>query len=637
MIAGPATDPRAVLIVEDDESIAELERRVLTRAGLTTRTVGRVKDALALLAGESFLVILLDYQLPDGDPWSVVDAARAHIPRIPVIMVTAMGNETVAAEAVHRGVAEYLRKSEGFLNQLPEVVRRVGHVAQIEDRARRADALFELIADNASDMILTADPDGIITYMSPACRKIVGYEPEEFIGRHTLTIVHPDDRPLTVTERAGATRETHMASTVRAQRKDGTVAWIESHVYVLRDPVTAVVKELVLIARDVTERKKSEDAIGREQAQFAEAQAIAQLGSWEWDVTTGAAHWSTELYRILGYVPGEVPPSYEGYQVRLHPEDREAAQARVQRAARTGEPYSGESRLILPDGTIRHVQARGRLLVDAAGRPHKLVGTMQDITERKLLEDELELRTTELRRSNAELEHFAYAASHDLRAPLRAITELSAWLVEDLGDQLPERPREYLALIRRRVGRMDRLLTDLLDFARVGRADEKTEVVNTTELIDELRQLVSGRSRIVIDTCGELPTFTTARAPLKSVFLNLLDNAIKHHDRPDGRIEIRSFDWGMYHEFTITDDGPGIPPDMHKRVFEMFRTLRPRDQVEGSGLGLSIVQKIVETAGGQITLDSTPVERGATFRFTWPKAWHTPSAQPDSPARSSEF
>src|SRR5437762_5524411 len=137
-----AAKHNVVLLVEDDDATAELERRVLARSGLGVRTVTHVGEAVALLQQESFLAVVLDYQLPDGDPWAVLEAAKARVPRIPVIIVTAMGSERVAAEAIHRGVAEYVKKAETFWDELPSIVERVSRLANAEDNLQRTDALF---------------------------------------------------------------------------------------------------------------------------------------------------------------------------------------------------------------------------------------------------------------------------------------------------------------------------------------------------------------------------------------------------------------------------------------------------------------------------------------------------------------
>ncbi|HKP55512.1 MAG TPA: PAS domain S-box protein [Polyangiales bacterium] len=245
-----------ILIVEDDWVTAELERRTLARAGRTARTVQRVSDAIDMLRTEPFGVVLLDYNLPDGDPWSVVDVAQSRVPKVPVIVVTAQGNERIAAEALHHGVAEYLQKTDNFWNQLPELVERVAQHAQAEERIRRSDALFRLFAESATDLIATTDMHGIIQEVSAACHNMLGYEREELIGRQSRDFIHADDRDRL---RRLFTSETHTRLTYRHIRKDGNPLWVEANASVVRDSVTGQGREIVALIRDVHERKRAED------------------------------------------------------------------------------------------------------------------------------------------------------------------------------------------------------------------------------------------------------------------------------------------------------------------------------------------------------------------------------------------
>ncbi len=232
---------------------------------------------------------------------------------------------------------------------------------------------------------------------------------------------------------------------------------------------------------------------------------------------------------------------------------------------------------------------------------------------------ELEKTANELARSNADLEQFAFVASHDLRAPLRGIENLAKWIEEDLDEVLVGETRSNMGLLRGRVKRLDKLLDDLLQFSRAGRAQEETSVVDTKSLLDEIIEISSVPNGIAISAKGDLPTFETTKTPLEQVLRNLIGNAVKHHDREDGKVEITTKDMGDRLLFTVSDDGPGIEPEFHEKVFKMFQTLRPRDEVEGSGMGLAIVRKLVERQGGEIHLHSAPSSRGATFQFDWKK------------------
>lgn len=242
-----------------------------------------------------------------------------------------------------------------------------------------------------------------------------------------------------------------------------------------------------------------------------------------------------------------------------------------------------------------------------------------EIMARKHAQDLVEKTAEELSRANIELERFAYVASHDLKAPLRAIENLSTWVEEDLGDKLEGPSREHMDLLRGRVGRMEALLDGLLAYSRAGRLRAKPEPVDVAELLRNISDLLGPPEGFAIDVRGDLPRFETARAPLQQVLLNLITNAIKHHDRPNGRVEVAVGDKDPFYEFRVADDGPGIPPEFFGKVFEMFQTLKSRDEVEGSGMGLAIVKKVVEGCGGRVAVESAG--RGTTFRFTWPRFW----------------
>jgi len=243
---------------------------------------------------------------------------------------------------------------------------------------------------------------------------------------------------------------------------------------------------------------------------------------------------------------------------------------------------------------------------------------VRDISQRKAAEEQIRKYATELERSNRELDEFAYSASHDLRAPLRAVAQMAAWIAEDHGAELSEDIRKDLDLMQRRVKRMQTLLDDMLEYARVGRSDGDMTHIDTGELAREIVETLPLPKAFTVSV-GPMPMLLSHRTPLNQVLRNLIGNAVKHHDRPDGRVEISASDHGDHIEFIVQDDGPGIAQAYHDQIFRMFKTLKPRDAVEGSGMGLALVKKIVEGRGGRIYLESTE-GKGATFRFTWPRS-----------------
>lgn len=245
-------------------------------------------------------------------------------------------------------------------------------------------------------------------------------------------------------------------------------------------------------------------------------------------------------------------------------------------------------------------------------------GIIRDISRQKSNQERFDRLITDLKLSNDDLEKFAYIASHDLKSPLRAIDNLSLWLAEDLGDRLDDKSRGHLEQLRSRVKRMERLLNSLLEFSRAGQNIDAKNVVNGRELAEEIVGLLNVPDGFDIVFSPALEEIEIPKMPLEQVFHNLISNALKHHDQESGVIRVDVRDSGEFYEFSVSDDGPGIDALYHKRIFEMFQTLRRRDEVEGSGMGLALVKKIVQRVGGRIRIESTE-GNGATFIFTWPK------------------
>lgn len=233
-------------------------------------------------------------------------------------------------------------------------------------------------------------------------------------------------------------------------------------------------------------------------------------------------------------------------------------------------------------------------------------------------QQELEKTNHRLAQTNKELETFAYVASHDLKSPLRGIAQLSTWIEEDLAEKEFTEVDKHTVMLRNRIQRMEKLLDDMLIFYRAGKVDGKTIPVDVAHMASELFEIQNTKSGIRLELGNNLPEFETLGTPFEQILRNLFSNALKHHDRDQGVIRLDSRDINAhFYEFSVSDDGPGIPEKFQERVFGMFQTLKPRDELEGSGMGLALIKKLVETYGGTISVFSEG--RGCRFTFTWPK------------------
>lgn len=281
-----------------------------------------------------------------------------------------------------------------------------------------------------------------------------------------------------------------------------------------------------------------------------------------------------------------------------------------------------------------HRELESRLVPELAedGTVETVLGITRDITDRRAAEarlrqlgEALETRNRELeeanrrlRATNEELQQFSSVVSHDLKAPLRAIHSLSSIIEEDLGDRLPDPVRTNMKLLRNRVRRMDDLINALLEYARAGGDIDRIQDIDVAAMVADIVNNYTLPPGFSIHIPRDLPRFSTAHFRLQQVFANLIENAIKYHHRPDGHLRISCSQTGTLYEFTVADDGPGIPPEFAPTVFLMFQRGPGTSQVSGTGIGLAVVKKAVESVGGNVMLESEP-GKGTTVRFTWPR------------------
>ena len=284
----------------------------------------------------------------------------------------------------------------------------------------------------------------------------------------------------------------------------------------------------------------------------------------------------------------------------------------------SGQIWKGDICNKAKDGSLFWVDSTIVPLLNEAGKPNQFIVIRKDITNQKQAEEEILEYATDLEKINNELDQFAYVVSHDLKAPLRAINNLSEWIEEDLAGTIDGESKKNMALLRGRVYRMENLINGILEYSRVGRKQLAVQKVDLNKMLRDLLSpgLLPEKFNVVVDK--ELPQLNTERVAIEQVFANLISNATKYNNHPAPSIEIGFSENGNFFEFYVADNGPGIDPKHHEQVFVIFQTLQSRDKIESTGVGLAIVKKIINEKGGQVWIESEP-GRGAKFCFTWPK------------------
>jgi two-component system sensor kinase FixL len=276
-----------------------------------------------------------------------------------------------------------------------------------------------------------------------------------------------------------------------------------------------------------------------------------------------------------------------------------------------------ETRMLRKDGSLIDIDISLSILRNSEGQTTGSIGVIRDIIERKKAELQQSRLLKQVENINQELKDFASIVSHDLKAPLRAIKTLANWISTDYADKLDQDGIEQFNLLSSKVDWMYQLIEGVLEYSRVGRVKEEQVRVNLNELVPKIIEMVSPPENIAVTVENELPTIKCEQTRITQVFQNLLSNAIKYMDKPNGRVKIGCVEEDGFWKFSIVDNGPGIEEKYFDKIFRIFQTLSPRDKSESTGVGLSIIKKIVELYGGRIWVESE-VGEGTTFFFTLP-------------------
>jgi PAS domain S-box-containing protein len=458
--------------------------------------------------------------------------------------------------------------------------------------------------------------------------EIVGYRLEELAPVNIETwarLAHPDDlvRSGELAARHFSGEADHYECEARMRHKDGHWIWVLDRGKVVSRTPDGKPEWMAGTHWEITERKAIEESLRNSEKLLKEAQRMAMIGSWELNLSSNQLTWSDEIFRIFEIDKSQFGASYEAFLSAIHPEDREAVNAAYVGSLNTRAPYAIEHRLLFADGRVKHVREQCETTFGDTGQALRSAGTVQDITERKHSEHELQERTAALSRSNAELEQFAYVASHDLRQPLRMVNSYVQLLERRLAEKLDGETTEMMHFATDGAKRMDQMLVSLLDYSRVGRKGEPLAPLASRDGVDEALRFLAPAIRdadATVLVSGDWPELVASRDEFTRLWQNLIGNAVKYRapDRvPEIDITVMPVEAGW--RFCVADNGIGIDPTQFDRLFKVFQRLHTRDQYEGTGIGLAVARKIVERHGGRIWVESGGNGQGCRFCFNLPK------------------
>jgi PAS domain S-box-containing protein len=509
-------------------------------------------------------------------------------------------------------------------------------VERLEERLRTA-------LESADIGTWDFDPVAGVLSWDERCRRMFGLAPDDPVDYARFeSLVHPDDLALTNAAVAGAldpAGDGTYAVEYRAVLPGGGVRWVRAsgRAFFAGEGAERHSARFIGTVIDISERRAGEAErerllheaqLQRERLEqiFAEAPAVMALYTGpEHVVTLVNPTWEQTVGKpgAVGRRFRDVFPEFEGTGLF----------ELLDETYRTGRPFVDPEVNVplerwgsgVTESTYWHLVWRP-LAGGDPGRRDVLVHAVE-VTEQVRARQEVEAKAEELARlaaaleaSNRELDQFAYVASHDLKAPLRGISNLSQWIEDDLADRFTDESREHMALLRGRVHRMEGLIDGILRYSRAGRVRDPAERVDTGALVREIVDLLAPPAGATVGVAGAMPVLVTERLPLQQVLMNLVGNALKYGGGAAARVEVsaRRDAQGEW-ELAVRDHGPGIAPEYRERIFGIFQTLEPRDRVESTGIGLSIVKKLVEGRGGRVWVDEAP-GGGALFRFTWPES-----------------
>ncbi|WP_163378822.1 PAS domain S-box protein [Cyclobacterium sp. SYSU L10401] len=514
--------------------------------------------------------------------------------------------------------------SENELSFLQTIVSNLSSAIQRRKSQLALQQSFEeknAILESIGEAFFALDKDWKIRYWNHRAEQLMGLNRASLLGED-LFGVFPDAKKFKFQRQylhALATK-----SPVHIEEYfEPLNSWLEVNAYPSEDGLSVFVK-------DVTKEKMAFENVRQSNERFEKIAEATNDAIWDFDVENSRLFWGKGFSTLFGYDLDSLTPTLDLLVDFIHPDDREKVANKIQQffKSETLTSWFEEYRFLMANGYYAFVMDRAVFIRNQEGRVSRVVGAMTDISYRKEYEEslqalnqQLEQHAKELEISNKELEQFAYVASHDLQEPLRMVSSFIGLLEKKYGDVLDEKAHQYINFAVGGARRMRQIILDLLEYSRVGKNDEGLKIIHLDEVLDEVcllhRKIISEKKASI--TYQDLPALITYKSPMTQLFSNLIGNALRYsQEQVPPKIHISASSEKDTWLFAITDNGLGIDPQFHEKIFIIFQSLHNKEKYGGTGMGLAIVKKIIENLGGKIWVESEE-GKGSTFYFTWPK------------------
>lgn len=517
---------------------------------------------------------------------------------------------------------------EGQEERTFTIIHDISERKKNEQELRSSEFNMRLILDNTDELFIIIDRDlKIINFNKATAEKskqLLGVPFEK--GKSILDSAQPERlemlKQLYADVLGGAVRRSTLEIPVANQFQNVVIDIRYAPLY-----DDGVIIGAIINIRDITETKEKEAELLKTNDRFHYAAKATNDAIWDWDIQTNKVFRVGDgLKNMFGYEIADADKEDTFWSQRVHPEDLDRMIAmRTNVLFHTNELYwEDEYRFRKADGNYAHVFDKGYIMRDAEGKPLRMIGATQDVSARKEseallveLNNRLKKRAEELINSNVELERFAYVASHDLQEPLRMVTSFLQLFRKRYEGKIDETADQYIHFAVDGAERMKKLIMDLLEYSRVGSNPQKDEDVDLNSLLQELKEVFhrSSEETGTVITVDTMPTIKGNRTLLFQLFQNLVSNAIKYHGDEAPKVDISYVENEDHYLFEVKDNGIGIDPAFHEKIFVIFHRLHSRSEYSGTGIGLAICRKIVELHNGKIWIESEP-GKGSRFFFT---------------------